>query len=149
VFFLLKFEAVFVQVTLKKNCYIRHFRRITAHKFNRNRGVSREEAHGIVKKTESKSVYKNFLVNVAGRRFSTWQGTVTLTDRKATRVTRLPWTRGFGGDCGDTLASSKETVPFRSALELLHLISCALEEDEGGVREKEGREQEGREQEGR
>jgi hypothetical protein len=77
---------------------------------------------------------KNFLINLLGRQHATWQGTVTLTDRTAVRAMRLPRTpeRAAAGGA-DTLAAHKETIPFRSALELMRLIDSAFEEDEDGA----------------
>ena len=75
-----------------------------------------------------------------GRRNATWQGTVTLTDRKATQAARSPGAaKRVGAGNADTLAAIKETIPFRSALELLRLIGGALEEEENDARAEAGR----------
>jgi hypothetical protein len=71
---------------------------------------------------------KTFLINVVGRQYATWQGTVTLLGEKATQVAKLP--RAFvGNEALETLVDSTETKSFRSLLELIHLINGALEDD--------------------
>jgi hypothetical protein len=74
---------------------------------------------------------KNFIINVVGRQHASWQGTVTLTDRKAVRATRLPATPERAAAPGaNTAAANKQTIPFRRALELMRLIDSAFEEEE-------------------
>ena len=92
-----------------------------------------------MKKTTFENPSKSFFINVVGRRNATWQGTVTLTNRKATRVARFPGAaKRDGAGNADTVAMVKETIPFRSALELIRLIGSALEE-ESGARPNAGR----------
>lgn len=76
----------------------------------------------------------SFVVNLMSDRNETWQGTVTLIGQKATRATKvpLPIRRGAGG-ASDTVAASKETVPFRSLLELIHLLDSAFEKGEKAI----------------
>jgi hypothetical protein len=77
---------------------------------------------------------KNILISVVGNKNATWQGTVTLLDRKATRTEKSPHASSRKNDGGrnDTLAGSKETVAFRSTLELIRLINDALDEEKEG-----------------
>jgi hypothetical protein len=78
---------------------------------------------------------KDFFIRIVSRRHATWQGTVTLTDRKATQAARLPRAAGpFGARSADTVATAKETFPFRSMLELIHLIDSAFCDDEDNMR---------------
>jgi hypothetical protein len=72
---------------------------------------------------------KTFLVNVLGLQNATWQGTITLIDKDATHPVNFPHVVRGGGK-RETLADSKETMPFRSALEMITLIDGALEAGE-------------------
>ncbi|MDR2355914.1 MAG: hypothetical protein LBE16_06930 [Clostridiales Family XIII bacterium] len=77
---------------------------------------------------------KIFIVNLMNDQNETWQGTVTLIDQKATRTTKLPLPicAGMGG--ADIMSTGKQTIPFRSLLELIHLIDSTLEENKSDAR---------------
>jgi hypothetical protein len=78
---------------------------------------------------------KTFLINLVGRQNATWQGTITLIDRKATHATKLPRPDlGADDEGAETLFDSRETFSFRSTLELIHLIESTFEEGENGAR---------------
>jgi hypothetical protein len=81
---------------------------------------------------------KDFIIRIVGRQNATRQGTVTLTDRRATQAARFPQTvKPTGIRNADTMATVKETFPFRSMLELIHLIDSALCEDGNEARRSE------------
>jgi hypothetical protein len=69
---------------------------------------------------------KSFLIKVMGNRNATWQGTITLIDRKPTHSISFPQVTHAGAG-KDVLSKNRETFPFRSALEMLHLIDAAIE----------------------
>jgi hypothetical protein len=71
----------------------------------------------------------SFMIRILSNRHETWQGTITLLGRKATRATRLPGI-GTPGSAPETLTGEAETISFRSLLELIHLIDSALGEKE-------------------
>ncbi|MDR2295921.1 MAG: hypothetical protein LBD95_03900 [Clostridiales Family XIII bacterium] len=69
---------------------------------------------------------KNFFVSVLGKQNETWQGTITLLNRRSTHSMSFPHVTRIG-DAKDTLLNSKETLSFRSTTELLRLIDEAVE----------------------
>jgi citrate lyase beta subunit len=86
-----------------------------------------------LKRDVFESSSKDFIIRIVGRQHATWQGTITLTNRRATQTARLPQTvKPAGIRNADTMATVKETYPFRSMLELIHLIDSALCEEEDG-----------------
>jgi hypothetical protein len=78
---------------------------------------------------EDVAAKKTFLLNVLGRQNATWQGTLTLIDRDATHPVSFPHVVRGGGK-RETLADNRETMPFRSMLEMITLIDGALETGE-------------------
>jgi hypothetical protein len=66
-----------------------------------------------------------FLIKIMNQQHATWQGTVTLLGRKATRAAKL---RGMSGgvDASLTFTDEADTLSFRSLLELIHMIDGAL-----------------------
>jgi hypothetical protein len=71
-----------------------------------------------------------FLIKIMNQQHATWQGTVTLLGRKATRAAKL---RGMSGgvDASLTFSDEADTLSFRSLLELIHMIDGALEDGAG------------------
>jgi hypothetical protein len=72
---------------------------------------------------------KTFLIDVVGKQNATWQGTITLLGRNATRTLSLPHAANGRGH-RETVMNNKETILFRSMLELIHIINDALEDEE-------------------
>jgi hypothetical protein len=65
-----------------------------------------------------------FLIKIVGRQYATWQGTVTLLGRNATRAVKLP--QASAGRASGTMSNNAETISFRSLLELIRLIDEAV-----------------------
>jgi hypothetical protein len=119
----LKLQSFRSDVTIYKKCYIAE-------------GPSAEgnlrfaeEVTVALKKAASESRPKSFLVRMIDRQNATWQGTVMPIDQNAARFARLPLPLRADG-----VSMCRETLPFRSALELFHLIDSALEEEESAAR---------------
>lgn len=90
-----------------------------------------------MKRNAFKKPAKNFLIRLTDGQNGTWQGTITLIDKKATRVTRFSQSGGafLRGGGSNTVASDRETFPFRSAIEMLRLIESGLADDGQCVKE--------------
>jgi hypothetical protein len=86
-----------------------------------------------MEKILSERLPRAFVLNILDDQNETWQGTITLIDRKAMQMTKLPLPITNRGDA-ETVSVSKETVPFRSLLEMINLIDSAL-----GKKEKTAR----------
>ena len=90
-----------------------------------------------MKRNAFKKPAKNFLIRLTDGQNGTWQGTITLIDKKATQMTRFSQRADTvpHGNGSNSVASDRETFPFRSVIEMLRLIESGLADDEQCVRE--------------